>query len=49
MEDILEKKEHIILLMDMYKDLLTEKQNEYLSLYYEEDLSLSEIGDDLGV
>lgn len=48
-DDILAKKEHVILLMDMYKDLLTDKQQQYLSLYYEEDLSLSEIADDLGV
>jgi predicted DNA-binding protein YlxM (UPF0122 family) len=48
-EDILKKKEHVILLMDMYRDLLTDKQNEYLSLYFEEDLSLSEVADDLGV
>ena len=49
MEDLLEKKEHIILLHDMYGDLLTDKQNQYISLYYEEDLSLSEIADDLHV
>lgn len=48
-EDILKKKEHVILLMDMYRDLLTDKQNQYLSLYFEEDLSLSEVADDLGV
>jgi predicted DNA-binding protein YlxM (UPF0122 family) len=29
--------------------MLTDKQKEYLELYYEEDLSLSEIADDLGV
>lgn len=48
-DDILEKKEHVILLLDMYQDLLTDKQRQYLSLYYEEDLSLSEIADNLGV
>ena len=48
-EDILKKKEHVILLMDMYRDLLTDKQNQYLSLYFEEDLSLSEVADDLGL
>lgn len=48
-DDILEKKEHVILLMDMYQDLLTDKQRKYLSLYYEEDLTLSEIADNLGV
>jgi predicted DNA-binding protein YlxM (UPF0122 family) len=30
----------------MYGDLLTDKQNQYLSLYYKEDLSLSEIADE---
>ena len=42
MEDTLEKKQRMNLLMDLYEDLLTEKQREYLDLYYHEDLSLSE-------
>ena len=37
MENSLEKKQRVNLLMDLYEDLLTEKQREYL------DLSLSEI------
>ena len=41
MESNLEKTQRINLLMDCYSDLLTEKQNLYLSYYYEEDLSLS--------
>ena len=45
----LEKTNHIILLIDMYGDLLTEKQQNYLEMYYEEDLSLSEIADILMV
>ncbi|MEE0967240.1 MAG: YlxM family DNA-binding protein [Bacilli bacterium] len=49
MESNLEKTQRINLLMDCYSDLLTEKQNLYLSYYYEEDLSLSEIADELGV
>ena len=49
MNDILEKKEHVILLMDMYRHLLTDKQNQYLSLYYEEDMSLGEISEELGI
>ena len=43
MENSLEKKQRVNLLMDLYEDLLTEKQREYLDLYYHEDLSLSEI------
>ena len=49
MESSIEKKQRVNLLMDCYLELLTEKQQEYLSLYYEEDLSLSEIAEDLDV
>lgn len=49
MESSLEKKQRVNLLMDCYLDLLTDKQKDYLTLYYEEDLSLAEIADDLGV
>ena len=49
MDEELKKKEQVILLMDCYRDLLTDKQKQYLSLYYEEDLSLSEIAEDLSV
>ncbi len=45
----LEKTNHIILLIDMYGDLLTEKQQNYLEMYYEEDLSLAEIAENLDV
>lgn len=45
----LEKTNHIILLIDMYGDLLTEKQQNYLAMYYEEDLSLAEIAEILDV
>ena len=45
----LEKTQKVNLLMDCYEDLLTEKQRQYLSLYYEEDLSLSEIAEDFNV
>jgi len=48
-EDALSKKEHVILLMDCYSELLTDKQKLYLSYYYEEDLSLSEIAEELDV
>ena len=49
MDEELKKKEQVILLMDCYRELLTDKQKQYLSLYYEEDLSLSEIAEDLSV
>lgn len=43
MENLLEKKQRINLLMDLYEELLTDKQRDYLDLYYHQDLSLSEI------
>lgn len=49
MESSLEKKQRVNLLMDCYEELLTDKQREYLSLYYNEDFSLSEIAEDLDV
>lgn len=49
MESSLEKKQRVNLLMDCYEMLLTDKQKEYLMLYYDEDLSLAEIAEDLGV
>ncbi|BDR58176.1 YlxM family DNA-binding protein [Xylocopilactobacillus apicola] len=32
-------------LIDVYGELLTEKQRDYLTFYYDEDLSLNEIGE----
>ena len=49
MESSLEKKQRVNLLMDCYMDLLTDKHQDYLTLYYAEDLSLSEIAEDLNV
>ena len=46
---MLEKTEQMILLMDFYQAMLTEKQQEALELYYEDDLTLSEIADKMKI
>lgn len=49
MESNLEKKQRVNLLMDCYEELLTDKQRNYLDLYYNNDLSLAEIAEMLDV
>ena len=40
---------HISLLLDFYGDILSERRRELTSLYYNDDLSLSEIGEIYGI
>ena len=42
----IEKTERINSLLDLYRDLLTDKQQEIMDMYYLYDLSLSEIAED---
>ena len=45
----MDKKIEVSMLLDLYKGLLTNKQAETMELYYNEDLSLSEIAENLGI
>jgi len=47
--DILNKTIEIIELYDLYQDLLTEKQRNYIENYYFDDYSLSEIAENFNV
>jgi len=46
---MLEKTTHLNLLYDFYHPLLTEKQRQYMELYYQDDYSLAEIADQFQV
>jgi predicted DNA-binding protein YlxM (UPF0122 family) len=46
---MLEDTTRINMLYDFYGNLLTEKQREYVELYYQHDLSLAEIADHGGI
>ena len=39
----------IAVLLDLYGDMLTEKQRDFLGYYYNDDLSLAEVAEHLGI
>ena len=45
----MEERDLLIILYDYYESLLNDKQKEYFSLYYFDNLSLSEISENLDV
>lgn len=48
-EEIFTKRLRMSQLFEVYKNMLTEKQKECMSLYFDEDYSLAEIAENLGV
>ena len=46
---VFEKNLNISLLLDFYGDILTERQNEMINMYYNEDCSLSEIAESFNI
>lgn len=49
LEDKLAKNQRINVLLDIYENLLTDKQTEYMTEYYRNDLSLAEIAEEFNV
>jgi len=47
--EILDKNIEIMSLYDIYQNVLTSKQREYIESYYFEDLSITEISEEFGV
>jgi len=48
-EFVLAKNLEVVLLLDFYGDMLTNKQRDFLGYYYNDDLSLSEIAENEGI
>ena len=48
MKDDIERVEYVSMLYDFYGSLLSDSQNEIMVLYHEDNLSLSEIAEELG-
>jgi hypothetical protein len=44
-ENVMEEKVRISILLELYGNLLTDKQKDFMDYYYNDDLSLSEIAD----
>ena len=45
----MDKNVEIALLLDFYGNMLTERQREIMNLYYEDNVSLSEIAEELNI